>query len=103
MSMYRCGTSLGLTLRGGGLPVHVDTPVARLDQRYPVECSLVVGFIHHTKHHHTALRLAPVERGQRGDPWKMITTALSESFDSPSIKALISSSLTDAEIKARSD
>ena len=103
MSMYRCGTSLGLTLRGRGLPVHVDTPVARLDQRYPVECSLVVGFIHHTKHHHTALRLAPVERGQWGDTWKMITTALSESFDSPSIKALISSSLTDAEIKARSD
>ena len=100
MSMYRCGASLGLTLRGRGLPVHVDRPVTHLDQRYPVEHSLVVGFIHPTKHHHTAFRLAPVERRQWGDPWRMIATAGSAS---PPIKAIIRSSSTDAEIEARSD
>ena len=55
VSMYRCGASLGLTLRGRGLPVHVYTPVSRLDQWYPVELSQVVGFVRPTKHHHTAL------------------------------------------------
>ena len=48
------GASLGLTLRGRGLPVHVYTPVARFNQWYPVGHSLVVGFIHPTKYHHTA-------------------------------------------------
>ena len=62
------GASLVLTLRGRRIPVHMYTPGARLDQWYPVERSLVVGFIHPTKHHHTALRLASVERRQRGDP-----------------------------------
>ena len=103
MSMYRCGASLGLTLRGRGLLVHVDTPVTRLDQWYPVECSLVVAVVHPTKHHHTALRLVSVERRQWGDSWRRVTTALSERFSSPPIKALIRSSSTDAEIEARSD
>ena len=94
---------LGLTLRGRGLPVHVDTPVTRLDQWYPVECSLVVAVVHPTKHHHTALRLVSVERRQWGDSWKRVTTALSERFSSPPIKALIKSSSTDAEIEARKD
>ena len=56
------GASLGLTLRGRGLPVHVYNPVARLDQWYPVELSLVVAVVHPTKHHHTALPLVSVER-----------------------------------------
>ena len=60
------GASLGLTLRGRGLPVHVHTPVACMDQCYPAECSLVVGFIHSMKHHHTAFRPACVERRDRG-------------------------------------
>ena len=60
------GASLGLTLRGRGLPVHVYTPAARLDQRYPVELSLVVAVIHPTKHHHTALPLVSVERSEGG-------------------------------------
>ena len=97
------GASLGLTLRGRGLPIHVDTPVARLDQWYPVERSLVVGFIHPTKHHHTALRLASVKRRQWGNPWRMVRTSLSEIFSSPPIKALTRSSWTDAEIEARTN
>ena len=60
------GASLGLILRGKGLPVHVDTPVTRLDQWYPAECSLVVGFVHPTKHHHTSLCPACIERRQEG-------------------------------------
>ena len=56
------GASLGLTLRGRGLPVHVYTPVTHFNQWYPVEHSLVVGFIHPTKHHHTALPHISVER-----------------------------------------
>ena len=80
VSMYRCGASLGLTLRGRGLPVHVDTPVTHLDQWYPVECSLVVVVVHPTKHHHTALRLVSVGRRQWGDPWRTVTTALSDIF-----------------------
>ena len=72
MRMYLCvsacvprtvaGASLGLTLRGRGLPVHVYTPVARLNQWYPVGHSLVVGFIHLSKHHHTAFCPEYVER-----------------------------------------
>ena len=56
------GASLGLTLRWRGLPVHVYTPVTCVDQWYPVELSLVVVVVHPTKHHHTALRPACVER-----------------------------------------
>ena len=56
------GASLGLTLRGRGLPVHVYNPAARLDQWHPVELSLVVAVVHPTKHHHTALPLVSVER-----------------------------------------
>ena len=66
VSMYRCGASLGLILRGRGLLVHVYTPVACVDQWYPVEHSLVVGFIHPIKHHHTAFCLACVERREEG-------------------------------------
>ena len=58
------GASLGLTLRGRGLPVHVYNPVTRLDQWYPVELSLVVAVVHPTKHHHTALLLISVERSE---------------------------------------
>ena len=82
------GASLGLTLRGRGLPVHVYTPVTCLDQWYPVERSLVGRFIHPTKHHLTAFRLH-VQREEKGDPWRTVTTALSESCDGPLIKALI--------------
>ena len=56
------GASLGLTLRGTGLPVYVYTPVTCFDQWYPVELSLVVAVVHPTKHHHTALPLVSVER-----------------------------------------
>ena len=48
------------------LLVHVYTPVALMDQWYPAECSLAVGFIHPTKHHHTAFHLACVERREEG-------------------------------------
>ena len=58
------GTSLRLTLRGRGLPVHVYTRVACSDQWYPVELSRVVAVVHHTKHHHTALLLVSVERSE---------------------------------------
>jgi len=54
--------SLGLTLRWRGLLVHVYNSVACLDWWYPVECPLVVGFIHPNKHHHTAFCPAYVER-----------------------------------------
>ena len=56
------GASLGLTLRGTGLPVYVYTPVTCFDQWYPVELSLVVAVVHPTKHHHTAFLLVSVER-----------------------------------------
>ena len=39
------------------LLVHMYRPVSHLDQRYSVEHSLLVGFVHPTKHHHTALPL----------------------------------------------
>ena len=58
------GASLGLTLRGRGLPVHVYTPVTCMDQWYPVELSLVVVVVHPTKHHHTAFLLISVERSE---------------------------------------
>ena len=58
------GPSLGLTLRGRGLPVHVYHPVARLDQWYPVDLSLVVAVVHPTKHHHTALLPVSVKRSE---------------------------------------
>ena len=58
------GASLGLTLRGRGLPVHVYHPVARLDQWYPVDLSLVVAVVHPTKHHHTALLPVSVDRNE---------------------------------------
>ena len=60
--MYNSGSIIGLTLRGRGLPVHVYTPVACVDQWYPVELSLVVAVVHPTKHHHTTLLLVSVER-----------------------------------------
>ena len=60
------GTSLRLTLRGRGLPVHVYTRVACSDQWYPVEHSLVVEFIHPTKHHHTTFHPACVESREGG-------------------------------------
>ena len=56
------GASLGLILRGRGLPVHVYTPVTRMDQWYSVEHSLIVDSVHPSKHHHTAFRPACVER-----------------------------------------
>ena len=96
------GASLGLTLRGRCLPVHVYTPVTRVDQWYPVEHSLVGGFIHPTKHHHTAFCPAGIERREGGHPWWTVTTALSESCAGPPIKALIRSRCTDAEIASRS-
>ena len=58
------GASLGLTLRGRGLPVHVYHPVALWDQWYPVELSLVVAVVHPTKHHHTALLPVSVDRNE---------------------------------------
>ena len=60
------GASLGLTLRGRGLPVYVYTPVTCSNQWYPVELSLVVAVVHPTKHHHTALPLVSVERSEGG-------------------------------------
>ena len=56
--------SLGVTLRGRGLLVHAYLPMASLGHWYPVELSLVVAVVHPTKHHHTALWLVSVERGE---------------------------------------
>ena len=56
--------SLGVTLRGRGLLVHAYLPMASLGHWYPVELSLVVAVVHSTKHHHTALWLVSVERGE---------------------------------------
>jgi len=61
------GASLGLTLRGRGLPVYVYNPVTCSNQWYPVELSLVVAVVHPTKHHHTALSLVSVERKKWGE------------------------------------
>ena len=98
------GASLGLTLRGRGLPVHVYNPVSCLDQWYPVELSIVVVVVHPTKHHHTAMPLISVDRSERGgDPWRTVTTTLSESCAGPPIKALMRSPCTDAEIASRRD
>ena len=99
------GASLGLTLRGRGLPVHVYNPVIRFNQWYPVELSLIVAVVHPTKHHHTALLFVSVERseGGGGDPWRTVTAALSESCAGPPIKALIRSPGTDAKIESRRD
>ena len=64
------GASLGLTLRGRGLPVHVYNPATRLDQWHPVELSLVVAVVHPTKHHHTveSSNHAPHLKGQWVQP-----------------------------------
>ena len=97
------GASLGLTLRGRGLLVHVYSPVTHLDQLYPVELSLVVAVVHPTKHHHTALSIISVERSDGGDPWRTVTIALSGSCAGSPIKALIRSPCTEAEIESRSD
>ena len=97
------GASLELTLRGRGLPVHVYNPVARLDQWYPVELSLIAAVVHPTKHHLTALPLVSVERSDRGNPWRTVTIALSESCAGPPIKALIRSPHTEAEITLGGD
>ena len=70
------GASLELTLRERGLLVHVYTPATHLDQWCPVEHSLVVRFIHPTKHHLTAFRLH-VQREEKGDPWRTVLLLLS--------------------------
>ena len=104
--LYPCtvaGASLGLTLRGRGLPVHVYNPVTRFNQWYPFELSRVVAVVHPAKHHHTALLLVSGERSDGGDPWRTVTTAPPESCACPPIKALIRSPRTDAEIESRSD
>ena len=97
------GASLGLTLRGRGLPIHVYNPVGGFDQWYPVELSLMVAVVHPTKHHHTALSIISVERSDGGDPWRTVTIALSGSCAGSPIKALIRSPCTDAEIESRRD
>ena len=79
VSTYRCGASLGLTLRGGGLPVHVYRPVSRLDQWYSVERSLVVALSTPTKI--TTQPFPCICREKRGgDLWRTVTTALLESL-----------------------
>ena len=97
------GASLGVILRGRGLPVHAYLPVASLGHWHPVELSLVVSVVHPTKHHHTALLFVSVERSEGGNPWRTVTAALSESCACPPIKALIRSPRRDAEIVSRSD
>ena len=59
------GASLGVALRGRGLPVHVYMPVAHLGHWYPVEFSLIVVTVHPSKHHHAAILLLTVERRGR--------------------------------------
>ena len=88
VSMYGSGSITWADPQRERLPVHVYSPVARMDQWHPAESYLVVGFIHPTKHHLTAFHLH-VKREERGDPWRTVITALSESCDGPLIKALI--------------
>ena len=59
------GASLGVTFRRRSLPVNVYTPVTHSGQWYPVELSLVVGFVHATQHQDTAVHPASVERRKR--------------------------------------
>ena len=101
VSMYSSRSITWADLRGRGLQVHVYIPVACVDQWYPVEHSLVIEFIHPTKHHHTTFHPACVEsrEGGGGNPWRTVTTALSESRASPPIQALIRSLYTVAEIE----
>ena len=56
---------------------------------------------HQTSPHCPPACLCREKRG--GDPWRTVTTALSESCACPPIKALLMSPCTDAEIKSRSD
>ena len=88
--------------RGRGLPVNVYSPVACFNQWYPVELSLVVVVVHPTKHHHTALLLVSVEK-KRGESWRTVIIALSESCACTPVKALIRTPCTDAEIESRRD
>ena len=100
--VHVAGASLWLTLRGRGLPLHLYTPVTHVDQWYPVEHSLIVGFIYPTKLSPHCLSPCMCREKRGGDPWRTVTTALSESSACPPIKALIRSPFTDAEIESRS-
>ena len=66
VSMYGSGSITWADPQRERLPVHVYSPVARMDQWHPAESYLVVGFIHPTRHHHTAFRHACVERREGG-------------------------------------
>ena len=58
------------------------------------------GLPHQTSPHCLSPCMCIEKRGV--DPWRIVTTALSESCDGPPIKALIRSPCTDAEIQSRS-
>lgn len=57
------GTSLAWP-SGTGLPVHGYLPVAGFGHWHPLEVSLVVGAIHSTEHHHTAVLLVAEGAGR---------------------------------------
>ena len=69
----RVGASLGVALRGRGLPVHEHMPGAGLGHRCPLEISLVIGMIHPTKHDHTAVLWPSEKRRKKGTGWRRVT------------------------------
>lgn len=60
------GASLGTVPRGRGLPVHRYLPVEGFGHGHPVQLSGVVGRVHATKHHHTALLSLSEGEGEEG-------------------------------------
>lgn len=68
----RVGASLGVALRGRGLPAHEHMPGAGLGHRCPLEISLVIGMIHPTKHDHTAVLWPSEKRRKKGTGWRRV-------------------------------
>ena len=66
----RVRASLGVTLRGRGLPVPGYLPVPSFGHWYPVELSIVVGMVHSINHHHATTLLLAVVKRKRGSLWR---------------------------------
>ena len=80
--------------------VHSSHPCGSIVPSWALPCSRIYP-PHETSPHCVSSCMCREERG--GDPWRTVTTPLTESCASPSIKALIRSPYTDAEIEAKSN
>ena len=80
--------------------VHASHPLGSVVPSWALPCSSS-GPPHQTSPHYLLPCMCREKRG--ADLWRTVTTALSESFASPSIKALTRSPSTDAEIESRSN